>query len=225
MQPVQPPPQTYWNEYDDGSEAEHEAYTIYVDPDAESTFPGAKTISLLFSKVIVPMEKVKGWLSPPSSPAERRPLIGNGNGANSYFTEQTETDVDDDTYASSSEFPAGYATHYATFPSISDQRFVQERKRLVFQGIMGAFAASILLMAIAGILVATGKHKLRVEVDAGVFTGVAASLFFATMAFSGMLYELDKIGAIYRWCVIFTFTVICVVNSFIMMMALGDTRL
>lgn len=225
VQPVEPPPQqAYWNEYDDGSEAEHEAYTIYIDPDAESNFPGSKTVSFLFSKAMVPMEKVKGWLSPIASPGERRPLLRNGNGHNGYFTEQTETDIDDE-YASSSDFPAGYATHYATFPSINDQKLVQERKKLVIRGTVGAFVASILLMAVAGILVVTGRHKLRVEVDAGVFTGVAASLFFATMAFAGMLYEHDRIGAAYRWGVILTFVVICVLNSFIMTMVMSDTRL
>jgi hypothetical protein len=171
------------------------------------------------------MEKVKGWLSPPSSPAERRLLIRNGTGTSGYFTEQTETDVDDEADASSSDFPAGYAAHYATFPSVNDQKFVRERRKLVFRGIIAAFAASIILVAVAGILVATGKHRLRVEVDAGVFVGVAASLFFATLAFAGMLYEIERIGTLPRLVVIFTFAVICVVNSVIMMVVLGDTRL
>jgi hypothetical protein len=226
VQPLErEPQQTYWNEYDNGSETEHDVYTIYIDPDADSNFPGSKTISFLLSKAMVPMEKVKGWLSPIASPGERQPLIGNENGSNGYFTEQPETDVDDETYASSSDFPGGYTTHYAMFPSINDQKLVQERKKLVIQGIFGAFTASILLMAVAGILVATGRHKLRVEVDAGVFTGVAASLFFATMAFAGMLYEQEKIGTVYRWSVILTFVVICVLNSFIMAMVMADTRL
>ena len=78
-------------------------------------------------------------------------------------------------------------------------------------------------MAIAGILVATGKRKFRVEVDAGVFGGVASSMFFAILAFAGMLYELERLGTIYRLYAIFTFGVICVVNSCIMVKVLGDT--
>ena len=90
VQPIQPAPQAYWNEYDDGSEVEIDVHIIYVSPDAELTFPGAKTISFLFSKAMMPVEKVTGWLSHPSSPDKRRPLIGNGNGnvANGHFTEQ-----------------------------------------------------------------------------------------------------------------------------------------
>lgn len=57
VQPAQPAPQAYWNEYDDGSEVENDVYTIYVNPGAESTFPGANTISFLFSNAMVPMEK------------------------------------------------------------------------------------------------------------------------------------------------------------------------
>ena len=36
--PVQEMRQTYWNEYVDGSEAENEPYTLYVNPDAEATY-------------------------------------------------------------------------------------------------------------------------------------------------------------------------------------------
>lgn len=226
---VQQAPQTYWNEYDDGSEAGgDDLYTIYVDPDAESTFPGAKMISGLVSKAMVPLGKVKGWFSPPSTPRQQRPLIGNVNGTsglNGYFTEQTETDVDDDAYASSSDFPTGYATHYATFPSIDDQRFTRERAQLLFRGTIGSFVASTFLMVIAGILVLTGKHKLRVEVDAGVFAGIASSLFFATLGFAAMLYDIDRVGMVHRLVVSVVFGVICVMNSFIMILILGDTRI
>jgi hypothetical protein len=225
IQPVsRPAPQAYWNEYDDGSEAgDQDVYTLYIDPDAESTFPGAKAMSFLFSKAKIPVEKVKEWLSPPATPSdERRPLISNGNGntPNGYFT---ETDVDDDAYASSSDFPAGYAAHYATFPSINDQRLQREREALLLRGTVGAFIAAIFLVVIAGILVATGKHKLQAEVDAGVFAGVASSLFFNTLGFAAMLYDIDRRGLTYRLVVIFTFAVICVFNSAIMVMIIGET--
>ena len=228
IEPVEPQPQQgYWNEYDDGSEAEHEVYTIYVDPNSASKYPGSKLASYLFNQARVPVEKVKEWLSPISPASERQPLLRNGDGSNESLIDQPETDVDDDAdaYASSSDFPAGYATHYATFPSVNDQKLLQERKKLLLQGIIGAFAASVLLMVIAGILVATGRNKQRVEVDAGVFTGVAASLLFATMAFAGMLYEHERIATVYRWIVTLTFVVICVLNSFIMAVTMSDTRL
>ena len=72
--------QLYWNEYDNGSEADNEEYMIEINPDNESTFPGAATMAYVFSKAKLPMVKVKEWLSPSGSPEERRPLISNGNG-------------------------------------------------------------------------------------------------------------------------------------------------
>lgn len=77
----QPERQTYWNEFDDGSEVEDEPYTIYVDPDADSQMFGAKTFASLMSKARGPMEKVREWMGPMASPRERRPLLTSA----SYF--------------------------------------------------------------------------------------------------------------------------------------------
>src|SRR5450756_1691635 len=55
-----PPPQAYWNEYDDGSEVEEESYTILVNPEADDEFPGSRTFAYVFSKALMPIEKVKG---------------------------------------------------------------------------------------------------------------------------------------------------------------------
>jgi hypothetical protein len=77
----------------------------------------AKTLTQIFEKAKGPMEKVRKWLSPMGSPQERRPLLQ----TRGYFATQAKTDVDVDVDdASSSGFPSGYATHYATFPSIRD---------------------------------------------------------------------------------------------------------
>lgn len=224
---VQPERQTYWNEYDDGSEAENEPYTIYINPDAESTFPGAKTITYVFSKAKGPVETVKRWLSPTNSPGERRPLLANGNGNGSgYFGDALPTDTDaEDGYASSSDFPTGYAAHYATFPSVSDQKLSRYREGLLFQATIGSFAAALALLMIAGILVATGRHRLRIEVDAGVIVGVVASLFFATLGFGTMLYRKEPLGWLHRICVGVTFVAICVLNGMLLVLVAGNTGL
>src|SRR5258708_1422255 len=60
--PVQEVRQIYWNEYDNGSEAENEPYTIIVDPDAKSTCLGARGVAYVTSRVREPMERVKAWL-------------------------------------------------------------------------------------------------------------------------------------------------------------------
>ncbi|KAL3424615.1 spx domain-containing protein [Phlyctema vagabunda] len=220
---AQQAPQGYWNEYDDGDEAqEDEPYTIMINPDAEATYPGARTIAYVVSRAKIPMEKVKGWLSPKSEAHERQSLLGN-----SYFPENrcgsaTDTDGDDDAYASSSDFPIGYTAHYATFPSVSDQKLSQYRETLLFRGTIASFLAAILLLAVAGILVLTGKHKLRIEVDAGVLVGVVASLFFATLGIGMMLYRKQQLGWFHRVSVSLTFVTVCVLNGMLLVLMVSQ---
>ncbi|KAG9244833.1 hypothetical protein BJ878DRAFT_541881 [Calycina marina] len=215
-------PQSYWNEYDNGSEARDEPYTIYVDPNAESTFPGAKTVSHILSGVKVPMGKVKLWLgSSNASPPEQRSLLDGENrvstpSRNAYFPAQIETDIDDD--ASSSDFPSGYATHYSKFPSIREQKFEQYKDKLIFQTTIASFVGSILLLLIASLLIMTGRHKLRVEVDVGAIMGVVASLFFATAGFGMMLYQNERVGWVQKFLVGATFTVVCILNGFLLVL-------
>lgn len=218
---VEHAPQSYWNEYDNGSEAGDEPYTIYVDPNAESTFPGAKTMSNFLSGVKVPMDKVKSWLSSSrvASPGEQRPLLDSENRVstpnhNAYFPPQYETDMDDDAY--SSDFPTGYATHYSKFPSIGEQRFEAYKDKLIFRGTIASFVGSIILLLIASLLIMTGKHKLRVEVDVGAIVGVVASLFFATAGLGMMLYQNERVGWIQKIVVGITFTAVCVLNGFLL---------
>lgn len=198
-----------------------EPYTIYVNPDAESTFPGAKTVSNILSGVKVPMEKVRTWLNPRSPSDEQRPLLDSERRITT--PNRTETDIDDD--ASSTDFPSGYAAHYSTFPSISDQKFIQYRERLVFQGTVASFSGSIILLIIAMLLIATGKHKLRIEVDVGTIIGIVASLFFATTGLGMMLYQTNRVGWLQRILVCSTFTVICILNGFLLVLVGGNTWL
>ncbi len=217
-----PPLQAYWNEYDDGSEAEEESYTIFVNPEYDDGFPGSKIFTYVFSKAMIPIEKVKGWLSSGTSPKERRPLLT----SEGYFNEQhngVDTDVDDEAYASSTEFPTGYATHYATFPSISEQKFSRQREQLLFHIMLGCLFASIALLAIAGTLVATGKKKLQVEVDAAVLVGVLASLFFGTLAIGTMLYRQQRLSWLHRGLVGLTFFGVCFLNGVILVLVAGNT--
>jgi hypothetical protein len=231
--PAQSQQQKYWNEYDDGSEAGdiNEPYTIYIDPDAESTFPGVKTVVYVFSRlssgVKFPIEKFKTWLSPPGSTDERRPLTSESHGG--YFTTHTnsfnviETDVDDD--ASSSDFPIGYNAHYATFPSISDQKLMRHREKLLFRGTVASFVAAFLLLFIASLLVFTGRHHLRIEVDAGVIVGVVASLFFATLGFTIMLYRWRRLGLLHILCGTASFLADCVLSGLLLVLVMGNTKL
>ena len=208
--------QIYWNEYDNGSEAENEPYTISVDPDAESTFPGARAVAYVTSRVREPMERVKAWLGPATSPDKRRSLLKDG----SYFTRQSNTieiDVDGDNFVSSSDSLGGYRTHYATFPSTSDQVLSQYRERPLFRGAIGSFVAALLFLLVASILVFVGRRRLRIEIDAGVIAGIIASLFSATVGFGCILYRKERLGWLYRISVGVIYVVVCVLNGMLLL--------
>jgi hypothetical protein len=208
----------------------NEPYIIYVDPGAESAFPGVKSVIYVFTRlssgVKVPIEKIKGWLSPHSTTEERRPLTSDAQ--NGYFTRHsnsfhgTETDVEED--ASSSDFPIGYEAHYATFPSISDQKLVRHRENLLFYGTVASFVAAFLLLIVATILVFTGRHHLRVEVDAGVIVGVVASIFFATLGFAVMIYRWERLRLLHILCVTASFLADCVLSGLLLILVMGNTK-
>ncbi|PVH68061.1 hypothetical protein DL98DRAFT_442096 [Cadophora sp. DSE1049] len=217
---VQEVRQIYWNEYDNGSEAQNEPYTISVDPDAELIFPSARTVASVILTAREPMGKVKAWFSPAASPGKRRPLLKDG----SYFPPQanaTETGVDDGNRVFPNDSPGGYRTPYATFPITSDQELAQYRERPLFRGAIGSFVVALLFLLVASILVFTGRHRLRVEVDAGVFVGVIASLFSATLGFGCILYHRERLGWLYQICVGVTFAVMCVLNVMLLLSIAG----
>lgn len=111
--------QIYWNEYSNGSEGENERYTISVDPDAKSTFPGAGAAAYSISTVRESIERVSAWRDPATTLEKGQSLLKDDG----YFTRQantTETYVDSDSRISPSNDPGSYRPHYATFPYAND---------------------------------------------------------------------------------------------------------
>ncbi|KFY87661.1 hypothetical protein V498_07063, partial [Pseudogymnoascus sp. VKM F-4517 (FW-2822)] len=178
----------YWNEYDypsDGGGAD-EPYTIAFDADDE-TFPGQHRISRALAYLGEKSAELGLWR--PSTPGatstkgERRALLGSRASDGETADEDLEAfDADG--------FPLGYETHYATFPSIATQRLSAQRSRLLLLALVACYVSSALLLGISGILVATGRNRLRAEVDAGVIAGVVAALGFVGVGV--------RIGAL-RW--------------------------
>lgn len=118
-----------------------------------------------------------------STQGERRALLG------SRASDPETGDEEIEAYDADG-FPLGYETHYATFPSIATQRLTAQRSRLLLLALVACYTSSALLLGISGILVATGRNRLRAEVDAGVIAGVVAALGFVGVGV--------RIGAL-RW--------------------------
>ncbi|KAF9882248.1 spx domain-containing protein [Colletotrichum karsti] len=215
------PQQHYWNEYDDGSEngGAEEEYAIYINPDDDLSFPGLDSMRAILA---APFRHARTWFSKRESGESQR-LLGNGPLLESYGgISPLGTDTDDE-YASSDGIPnSGYAAHYAALPSINEQHVRLYRERVLFWSTIGCFAMSFLLLLVAGVLITTGRHKLRVEVDAGVTVGVVSSLFSACMALGMTIYRREPIGVWQTVAVYSSFLAACILNGMLLILVVGN---
>ncbi|KAL2198205.1 hypothetical protein P885DRAFT_34664 [Corynascus similis CBS 632.67] len=128
--------------------------------------------------------------------------------------------------ASSLMFPPGYRAHYAAaLPSIADQRVARYRERVLRWATGACFATAFVLMGIAAMLVAAGRHKMRLEVDAGVTLGIVTSLGLACGGLCMTSARRDKLGLLGRLVVWVAFAVVCVGDGILLVLVMGNTRL
>ena len=200
----------YWNEFDDGSEgSENEAYTILVDPNASSSFPGtvqaSKVLTFLGTKIHATEQRVASWLRLKNhSKHEAQPLI---NGEN--FPGIEDSDMSEEESCHRPVKPTA-SRRYATFPAGLHQRpAVRAREKLLFRCCLASIGASLVLLIVAAILLVTGRRKAEVTVDVGVIIGVAASLVFAVIAVGNMAGRRENVGWVHRSIVMLTF--VCIV--------------
>lgn len=219
-----PPPQAkphtkYWNEYDDGSEAggPEDDYAIYIDPDEDTGFPGLSYVNTVLS---TPYLKAKEWFKQRRPSREHQPLLACEQ-ASSLGYASTVVDSEEEGYASSEGYPRlGYATIYA-LPSVGEQKVLRYREKVFTLAAVGCFAVSFALLGIAGILILTGKHKLRVEVDAGVTIGAVVSLFCASSGLGMTLYRRDPLSLSYKLMIWSAFLAACILNGMLLILVLG----
>lgn len=214
--------QKYWNEYDDASDAGHDdGYAIYVNPNEEPSFPG-------YEYVAAPFRAVSAWFgkAPSDAPApESAPLLTGGESSRAgYMSTSGHTDSEEDGYASSDGIPSyGFEAHYAVFPSVDEQRVAMYRKKTLFWGTIGSLIVSYALLGVCSILIATGKHRLHIEVDVGVTLGVVISLFCACAALGMMLYRNDRPSLIFRLVVWCAFMTSCILNGMLLVLVANNT--
>ena len=163
------PKQKYWNEFDNPSDSEDEgAYVLYIDPNEVST--ATKT-----------WRRIRGfWTSKKVSDQES--LLGHDGTGEHGMTEETLTSSDEETATPRRSQRRSYGTlggPAGRVASYNAQVQVQQQPDWVPQLAATCLVASVLLLCIGYILVATGKRKLASEVDAGVVLAVASSLAFA----------------------------------------------
>lgn len=214
-----PTNQRYWNEFDDGDEApENEPYTIFIDPNAPSTFPGAETVSKFFfmigTNARLGGEKLKSWLIPASEEDNdvRRPLL-NGH-------HRTSSGIDDSSDSEEDLIPPeqcymAYNRRHASTTSRASSRShrLQSREKALFRSYVGCFVASFSLLIISAILTSTGKRKAAFQVDLGVIVGVVSALSFGIVGTSLVLVRKEKLSWLHRVAVFLAFAVVCIASG------------
>lgn len=175
----------------------------------------------------VPPASGNYFANPPGRPSPGRAPPSRGNDSSTAVETDADEDVDVEAgYSSSEEFPSGYAAHYAAaLPSVSDQRMDMYKDRVTFLATGGLFAAAFLLLGIATVLVVTGRHKLRVEVDAAATLGSMVSIGCGCTALALVMARWDSLGAANKAVVGVTFTTVCVLNGMLLVLVAGNTTL
>ncbi|KAI1737009.1 hypothetical protein F4680DRAFT_429929 [Xylaria scruposa] len=241
-----PPPTTYWNEYDHGSEAgdqEDDAYVIYIDPNADDEFPGLAYVkNMLGGKV----DQVRHWLQSQksrnaaatsasvSSPSETQSLLTSGASTDYFTIAGRRPPTSEDGYRSSSDEGGphqaqtlGFAHTYSyssTSSAIADPKMSGSYEdRVLTRGVVLAFVAAFVLLGVSGLLVATGRRHLRLEVDAGATLGSVVSLSCACMGLGAMLYRQYPAGYLYCLAVWAAFVTVCALNGILLVLVASNS--
>lgn len=240
-----PTPRAYWNEYEDGSEAgdQDDAYVIYIDPNAHNEIPG---LAYVRSMLGAPVDRVRHWLHsqkskdiPATSPSETQSLLSGGRhhgGTTDYFSIHGRPDHEartEDEYLSSEEGESshhsrslGFLSSYSYSSSSSvDLKVGRYQDRVMARSTVLAFVAALVLLGVSGLLVMTGRRRLRLEVDAGATVGSVASLFCACVGLGATFYRHSPAGYIYTLAVWAVFIAICALNGILLVIVVGSSGL
>lgn len=193
-----------------------DTYAIYVYPNETAEFPGLHYLRSIMSAPRSRIRGwLKGTREPTAANgSDTQSLLNPSSQAGSprdYFSirkprpgSSTDNDGTEDEYASSAEdaTPAGLRKYerrgtatknsnngfLSTLEEADEQdlRMAHYRDRILARSIILFFILSFALLLVSGVLIATGRHKLRLEVDAGATVGSVASLFCACMGLGAL---------------------------------------
>jgi hypothetical protein len=217
----------YWSEYDhpeDGSD-DGNAYYLYIDPDASDKFLGQETAEYVYGRLRALFRKPKHTPTKDEE-SQTRPLLAHTLEEDEVSSSPTSTD--DETPRLRMPTPRTYGTtsrslsitqrrSFSTYTPILDPTSAaitpppSASSRLFIAAL--ALTSSAVICVIIGTLAATGRHKLRGEVDAGILFGVVASLFFALVGMVSVVTGRERLSIIH-WLIISTvFIAVCIADG------------
>ncbi len=240
------PVQRYWNEFDDGDETpEDQAYAIYVNPDEHISFPGAETVSKAFSSMCQSLGRTKGriipWLAMRFREHDHDGHVGEGVRQPLLGARSRDLDSDnDDSSDTDQSIPAAQASKTqpsAFWPTrsgagrklhlplrrVTPRRQVRaSHERALFRTYVGCFAIAFVLLIMSAIMDVTGRHKAKVQVEAGIIVGVVAALGLAIIAISLMMSREEKLSWLHRLLGGSAFLVICAGSGWMLAIVGGN---
>ncbi|KAI0019327.1 hypothetical protein F4780DRAFT_449659 [Xylariomycetidae sp. FL0641] len=111
-------------------------------------------------------------------------------------------------------------------PDEGDYKLALYRERVLRRGVVLAFGLAFALLVVSGLLATSGRRKLRLQVDAGVTVGSAASLFCACLGLGAMLYRRYPPGGAVCYCyalaVWAAFLAVCALNGMLLVLVVGS---
>jgi hypothetical protein len=182
---------------------------------------------LVRDMITLPFQTAVSWFRSRQPPTEHAPLLNSQTepGLGSYLTITRGTTETDAESTSSEGYPTvGYETHYAALPSVNEQMVTRYREHVLSLGSLAAFALSFVLLGIDLVLITTGRHKARVEVDVGVMIGVVSSLCCSSLALGMTLYRRDRLSVSHRLAVWSVFITNCCLNGMLLVLVVGTAK-
>lgn len=214
--------QRYWNEFDDEEEgSDNEAYTIFVDPNAASIFPGFATLNEAIERMTINIKfstkKIRSWLGSSSAkPDELQPLIDDDFLYAHYSAEDETDDFGDDSLS-----PTSCAPSRRYLPATASVIKVVKRDRTLSRCCIAFFILAFTLLFFASVAIAARRAKDAAIVGLGVILSVILSLVFTVMAVGTMVLRNETLGWVYRTTVILLFVLDCL-GCTVLVMALGS---
>lgn len=223
---VTPTTTRYWNEYDfpgdgDGSGTSDEGYYIYVDPNEKFQWPGTglfKRLKALFKGRKAASEKddeesaaflpdsplistAKQGGKPPQSPSS---ALSPGDDESSSNSETDTTGAGTHTinrWGQRQHRPGSrtYGTMTRSTTSAAPPRYAVPARRAVLRLSTVSLSASLALMITITVLAATGRHRQRGEVDAGIVFGIVTSLTFGLVGMLAAIAGAREMPEDYTW--------------------------
>ncbi|KAI1816318.1 hypothetical protein GGS20DRAFT_575516 [Poronia punctata] len=148
-------------------------------------------------------------------------------GHNNDTGHDNENEPTEDGYVSSEEggqlHDSDPASDFLSSPS--EYMMKQYQDKVLSRTVIISYVAAFVFLGISTLLVVTGRHHLRLEVDAGATVGSVMSLFCACVGLGAKLYRQYPSGRLYSLAVWTVFLALCVLNGMLLILVVDSSGL